>query len=413
MKKGRFALWALGAALLLPLLWHAWRVLPVDNRPLVEAKYAGWSGVLRLWVFEGWPSGAGGLTGWLNRCAAGFEKRHPGVYVQPQAVDAQAIASFADSGILPPDMLLFPPGLLASPEGLAAVSPPEGLRPALRRCGGWNGSTRAVPVAAGGYVWAWNPALTDGVPADWRAAELSPAVSEPENGRRWDAALLAMCSGRHAAATEEAAPEAALPGVDLGLAGSASPAPASTPEPTGPLLPCRLPEDFAFDADAWQRFACGEAPALLATQREVRRLEALSARGKGPDWRLSIGASAFTDQLLCLGIVDKGDAERQALCAAFLDWLLSEGCQEDLAAAGAFAVTDAASGYGPGDSLALLDAALRAPTLVAPNCFDTDWPEAAEGIVRDFIAGRGDSPALWRALAARLLENPNIPGAGG
>ena len=76
-------------------------------------------------------------------------------------------------------------------------------------------------------------------------------------------------------------------------------------------------------------------------------------------------------------------------------------------------MTDVASGYGPGDSLALLDATLRAPTLVAPNCFDPGLPEAVEGIVRDFIAGRGDSPALWRALAVRLAENPNIPAQSG
>ena len=409
MKKGRFALLLLGFALLFPLLLHARRVLPMDSRPLVAAKYAGWSGVLRLWVYEGWPSGSGGLTGWLNRCAAGFEKCHPGVYVQPQAVDAEAIAGFAGSGILPPDMLLFPPGLLDSPEGLAALDISEALREPLRRCGVWNGTTFAAPVAMGGYVWACNTALTDGVPADWRSAGLSPAVAEREDFRHWDAALLAMCAGRSAqAAPGDASPEMELPGIDLGLAGSAKPAPTAAPEPAGALLPCRLPEGFGFDDDAWRHFAGGEAPALLATQREVRRLEALSGQGGGPDWRLAAGAAEFTDQLLCLGIVDKGDAERRALCEAFLDWLLSADCQGDLASAGAFAVTDAPSGYGPGDALALLDASLRDPGLVVPNCLDKSWPDATKNIVRDFVVGEGDSRAQWRALAVRLRENPNI-----
>lgn len=410
MKKGRSALCALCLALLVPLLLHARRVLPMDSRPLVASKYAGWSGVLRLWVFEGWPSGQGGLSGWLNRCAAGFERRHPGVYVQPQAVDAEAVASFRDSGILPPDMLLFPPGLLDSPEDLAALDIPGALRPPLAQCGTLGGSAYAAPVAMGGYIWAWNPALIDGIPEDWRAAGVSPAVPESEDWRRWDAALLAMCSGRHAEAVpNESAPE--LPGVDLGLEAEASPGP--TPAPAGPLLPCRLPEDFDFDGDAWRHFINGEAPALLASQREVRRLEALSGQGRGPDWRLSPGAAAFTDQLLCLSIVDKGGGERQALCEAFLAWLLSPGCQEDLGAAGAFAVTDAASGYGPGDALATLDAALRSTALATPNCLDAKWPETAEEIVRNFISGTGDSPALWRALAARLAEKANIlPGAG-
>lgn len=409
MKKGRFALLLLGLALLFPLLLHARRVLPMDSRPLVAAKYAGWSGVLRLWVYEGWPSGSGGLTGWLNRCAAGFEKRHPGVYVQPQAVDAEAIAGFAGSGILPPDMLLFPPGLLDSPEGLAALDMPETLREPLRRCGMWNGTPYAAPVAMGGYIWALNTALMHGVPGDWRSTGLSPAVAEREDFRHWDAALLAMCAGRSAqAAPEGASPEMELPGLDLGLAGSATPAPTAAPEPAGALLPCRLPEGFDFDDDAWRHFAGGEAPALLATQREVRRLEALSGQGKGPDWQLAVGAAAFTDQLLCLAIVDKGDDDRRALCEAFLNWLLSEDCQGGLAASGAFAVTDAPTGYGPGDVLLQLDTALRDPGLVAPNCFDKSWPEAAKNIVRDFIADDGESPALWRALAARLQENPNI-----
>ena len=97
MKKGRFALLLLGLALLFPLLTHARRVLPMDSRPLVAAKYAGWSGVLRLWVCDdGGPS----VTGWLNRCIAQYEKRHPGVYVQPEQVEAAITETPLKAGIL-------------------------------------------------------------------------------------------------------------------------------------------------------------------------------------------------------------------------------------------------------------------------------------------------------------------------
>lgn len=409
MKKRRSTLCALCLALLVPLLLHARQVLPVDSRPLVAAKYAGWSGVLRLWVFEGWESGSGSLMAWLNGCAVRFEKRHPGVYIQPQTVDAGAIADFATSGILPPDMLLFPPGLLASPEGLAPLEVPQALREPLKHCGEWGAASYAAPVAMGGYLWAWNAGQIDGVPNSWREAGICPAARESEPWHNWGAALLALCSGQYAEAAPDAPPtEPELPGVDLGLARDETPAPTTSPEPDG-LLPCQLPEDFAFDGDAWTAFVNGDAAATPVTQREVRRLQALSERGKGPGWRLAAGCGAFTDQLLCLGVVEKPSAEEQrALCREFVLWLLSDECQGALSGAGAFAVTGADSGYAPGDPLAQMDTALRSPALAAPNCFDQSWPETADAIVREFISGAGDSPALWRLLAARLAENPNI-----
>lgn len=397
--------------LLVPLLIRAWRVLPVDSAPLVAEKYAGWSGVLRLWVFEGWESGTGSLTGWLNRCVAGFEKAHPGVYVQPQAVDADAVAGFADSGIRPPDMLLFPPGALASPEGLAALKVPDGLRAELARCGIWGDALYAAPVAMGGYAWAWNRALIDGIPGTWRDGEAALAAPPPEPWRNWSAALLALCSGRYAAAAEAGGErnDIELPGVDLGLSGAATPAPSPTPAPNAATLPCRLPEGFAFDGDAWARFTNGEAAAMPVTQREVRRLEALSGQGRGPDWQLSPGSGAFTDQLLCLAVTARDGAdERQALCREFLSHLLSDACQGDLASAGAFSVTGVSSGYAAGDPLAKLEAALASPGLVAPNCFDQNWPKDAEAIVRVFVDNSAEPSALWRGLGDRLVKNPNI-----
>ena len=408
MRKWRSALCALALLLLIPPLIHARRVLPLDNRPLVAEKYAGWSGVLRLWVFEGWPSGSGSLSAWLNRCVSRFEKRHPGVYIQPQSVDAGAIADFRESGILPPDLLLMPPGLLDSPEGLVPLAVPDGMRPALRDLGAWGRGNYALAVAAGGYAWAWNPALTDRLPDTWRGVDAQPAVPTPERWRRWDAALLALCSGRRAEAdASKARTNVALPGVDLGLTPEETPAPTAAPE--AGTEPCRLPEGFAFDGDAWRRFVNGEAAAMPVTQREVRRLAALNDQGKGPDWRLSPGGAAFTDQLLFLAVVEKADADAQrSLCLEFADWLLDDACQSALCEAGAFCVTDAPASWSPGDPLAQMDAILRAPELAAPRCFDVSWPETAESIVRDFIVDAAESPALWRSLCRHLSENPNI-----
>ena len=144
MRKLRGALCLLSLLLLIPALLFARHILPIDTRPLVAEKYAGWSGVLNLWIHEGWSCGSGSISPWLNQCITGFERTHPGVYVQPQFVDDGAITSVNDSGIVPPDILLFPPNLLASPEGLLPLAAPENLRPALCRSGQWNGPWAAT-----------------------------------------------------------------------------------------------------------------------------------------------------------------------------------------------------------------------------------------------------------------------------
>ena len=410
MRKPRALLCALCLALMVPLLIRAGRLLPLDTRPMVAEKYAGWSGVLRLWVYEGWPCGAGTLSAWINACAGRFEKRHPGVYVQPRYVDAGAISSMNDSGILRPDMLLIPPRLLGDAAGLLPLATPEALRPGLARSGRAGDGFYAVPVAMGGYLWAWNAALIDGVPDSWLERGLTPAVPEPNDGRHWGAALLALCaqSPRSPADAEEPTPDLSLPGVELRLY-SPEPAPSATPV-ASEASPCRLPESFQWDGDAWRRFVNGEAPALLVTQREIRRLQALSDRGRGPDWRLSADECPFTDQLLSLAVVDRPDAAaQQALCLEFLSCLLEDESQGTLCRAGAFGVTAAPSGYAAGDPLAILDAALRVDGLQTPRVLDRDWPAGADAIVREFISNGGDPGELWRQLSAILGKKPNEP----
>ena len=409
MKKRRSILCFLCLVLLVPLLLHARQVLPVDTRPLVAEKYAGWSGVLRMWMFEGWPCGDGSLSPCLNHCIARFECSHPGVYIQPRIVDAGAIASLNESGILPPDMILFPPGLLDAPTGLLPIPRPEGPRPSVSVSGSLDGRTYAVPVAMGGYLWAWNAALTDGIPVDWQDSALTLAVSEPEAWRSWDAALLALCAGRPATSSEgegtPASPEL-LNGLDLGLSQTDTPAPTDAPPSDDrPLQPVRLPESFQYSESAWHSFTNGEAAATIVTQREIRRLQALADRGKGPDWRLTPGDAPFTDQLLALALVDRPDAaEQQALCREFLSFLLTDDCQQALYLAGAFSVTNAGSGYGAGDPLATLDAALHDSALRVPNCFDTRWPKAAENNLRELVSGIDDSTVLWRQFSKCLSE---------
>lgn len=407
MRKMGGALCLLALLLLIPALLFARHILPIDTRPLVAEKYAGWAGVLNLWIFEGWPCGSGSISPWLNRCIAGFEKAHPGVYVQPQFVDDGAITSMNDSGILPPDMLLFPPDLLASPEGLLPLAVPENLRPALCHSGQWEGSTYAIPVAIGGYLWVLNTGLIGALPDSWHDTDAVLSVPLPEPWRRWDAALLALCAGRYVPSDpDSAARSTASPAgeVELGLAGGETPVPTASPEPNRNATLCRhLPAGFHYDEDAWRHFANGESAVMPATQREIRRLQALSDQGKGPQWQLSPGDYSFTDQLLAMAIVNRADnADRQALCTDFIAWLLTDDCQSSLYRASAFAVTDAPSGYGSSDMLSILDNILRDPNLSVPRIFDRQWAWNGEKIVRKFTDNIEEAPTLWRKLCELL-----------
>ena len=330
-KKWRTALCLAVIVLCLPVIAWTARRLPVQTRPLIEKKYAGWSGVLRIWVYEGW-TGGDFFAGWLNRCAAAFEKRHSGVYIEARYVDAAVLTSLNESGIRPPDMILFPPGVLGSAEGLAPADD-SAVRPALRGLvGGY-----AVPVALGGYGWALNRARLDGLPADWSGCEIAVPADEPH--RCWSEALRRLLE--ITASMEETPSEP--PGIDLGL-------PAAAPV-----------------SDAWTRFVSGELDAMPVTQREIARLQRLSDQGRGPDWTIAAGAE-FTDQVLYLSIVDAG-GEQQPLCAEFLALLLSDECQALLSDYAAFGVTDAPCAFASGSPYLPLDAALRSENAEATPAF--------------------------------------------
>lgn len=401
MRLRRSALCILLMILLIPAAFHLKGRLPMDAQPLIEKKYGGWAGTLRLWVLEGWSPGAGSAAGWLNKCASSFEKAHRGVYVQPEYVDASALRDLGADGILPPDMILFPPGALNGPALLLPLEAPAALREQLRHAGDMGEVCYAVPVMLGGYLWAYNPDKLDGIPGSWREANVTPSCPSDAPYHQWGAALLSLCS-------EPAAPESAdAPqgdGLDLGLPPDAA-VPTPSPAPPSEAPPCLLPESFRFNDSAWRDFANGDAAAMVVTQREVVRLKALDDRGGAPAWRLSAVGHRFTDQALYIAVVDRdGSDDRTALCRVFVNHLLSEPCQSDLCRVGAFAVTDAPSGYAPGDPLSIMDSALRAADLAAAPALAPDWPDRVRPIVREFIEGEGDAAALWPRLRACLRE---------
>lgn len=141
--------------------------LPADSSAYVEKKYAGWSGVLRGWVCSEW-SCAGGFVRWLNSCAADFEKRHEGVYIEFETVGPETMAA---GGIHQPDMLIYSDGIV---------------------------DMGGTAIAAGGYVFVENPdapgtAIQPEHAAAYIAMDADRAIEIKDGGM--DLGLPAMASG--------------------------------------------------------------------------------------------------------------------------------------------------------------------------------------------------------------------------
>lgn len=371
--------------------------LPPPRKDLISEKYSGWNGVLRLWIYEGWAPGAGSLSSWMNKCIASFEKKHEGVYVQPQYVDRSAMATIGENGIIMPDMILFPPALFEMPAHLLPFEN-DSPRSTLSRCGGWHGINYAAPVAMGGYAWAHRLSSLPGTLEH-------ESVSAPMNdfNHHWSAVITALCSGRYEENHKE---NLSLPGdMDLGLSIiNETPAPSATPMPESEsLLPCRLPQNFAQEAGAYTQFINNNITVLSVTQREIRRLENLSDQGKTEDWRLAVSGTPFTDQISMMAVTERaGERGAQTLCEAFIDHLLSEECQAQLHRAGAFSVTDTFSGYPVYDSFNIIEEFLRREDLIAVSAFGTGWISAMDNIAGKFFSGNMDAWALMDEMRAAV-----------
>lgn len=344
MKRLLHLICLLVVAALIPAALLISRGLPADTRPYVEQKYAGWNGVLRAWVCADWEC-AGSFTRWLNACAASFEKRHDGVYIEFTPVSSDTLRRMGDNGIRMPELVLFSPGTLDDLSQLKQIDVPDALRDELRGIGGY-----ACPIAMGGYIWAYNRELTAGAPV----ADSAFAILPDDTARSFSAAAVSLLSDiPDADSSEEMLPDA---GLDLGLPTSALAEEAEM----GPMI----------TDDAIDRFIRGELPAVVVSQAELARLIRLRDNGRGPDWDLAAAGSAtYTDQLLMLGVVEQtGDAaaEREALAEAFAAGLFEYEAQAKLADIGAFSVTGERI-YSDFSAYAQLDALLNSRKLIVPG----------------------------------------------
>lgn len=393
--KSIICLLALIALLLaFPMLHDA---LPLKTRELVAEKYRGWNGVLRLWIYEGWTPGAGNLSPWLNRCVSHFEKNHEGVYIQIQYVDPEVLKTFGKNGVRLPNMIIFPPALLETPALLTPIEE-KNVRSSLAHNGDWQGTTYAVPIALGGYAWAY---WLDTLPATFENEILSAPLNDLN--LCWNFALTALCADRYAETDKN--DFASTGDMDLGLTIlEKTPAPSVSPIPRETtLLPRLLPSDFQQTENAWSLFINRKSNIMIITQREARRLENLSDQAKSESWNLGVSGIPFTDQLAMISIINNADAlDQQALCQDFIDLLLSEEFQTQLYRAGAFSVTDAFSGYPAYDRLNIMESFLRRTDLIAAPAFGSEWVEQGNIISQKFLTGNGEAWTLIDALKSAM-----------
>jgi len=372
----------------------------------VQAHYSSWTGVLRLWEFEGWQPGSGSLTGWLSLCIEKFEKKHSGVYVQLTEVSEKTMKDFLNSSVSPPDLILYPPGLLDAPYSLMEMPEETPLRAPLRSLGFWQGKRYAVPVALGGYAMAVNSSLLPETPGNWSEAPILDEdidlLNAPKDGSylSWSAAMLSMFAGSY-----EAQPNGEKPpvgeGIDLGLPPGEIDQ-TEVPEPAeirSNALPNALPGDFREAEGVYSLFVNESIAATPVTQREIRRLQQLSETGKAPDWRVEAIGLPFTDQAALVSVVasEREDLkERQALCTELIGLMLTAEMQSKLTVSRTFPVIDLPPLYGNQAGMRVVEVSLGKSDLLIPPAFGNQWREYAVRLMDKMRAGEGTQEAYYR-----------------
>lgn len=312
----RYRILLMGIAVL--LVFASVRALdrfPLPEEGLLEEKMAGFSGVLRLWISEEHSAAPSGLSAWLIKESARFEKKHDGVYVQITPVSAKTLSSFSYAAELPPDMIVFSPGMLESAHGLVKADVSHLLIEEFRDYA----SHFCTPVAMGASFWAV------------RKEEAQEPLSSKALLFGENCALRAL----HALKTDlsKDAPNGGQYGIDLNL-----PMPES---PKDALVPTALPEiapgpGSMISEDARSAFIKGEGDALFLSQKELSHLINAS---NAPEFEIAMTGDLYADQLSLFAVTDTKSGEAREMCVRFLEHLLSEDAQKRLESTKAFSVT--------------------------------------------------------------------------
>ncbi|MBQ4088273.1 MAG: hypothetical protein IJC56_00140 [Clostridia bacterium] len=278
--------------------------------------------MIRIWTAEECNA-----ESWLNACAGILEESYDGVYINVQVVTDEALATYARSGVNPPDILIYNAGTVSDTSLLSPITAAYPLRDGIRQ------DIYAVPVLLRPRFWIYDPGAYDSLPGDMHDVRAACADRDV-------IALTALCTGLRPAEGEAIA----LPGIDLGLNMETH----ATRAPAGEVA-CRVSPDIVTDEDPRKLYTDNKIDAFVGGVGDVLRLDECAAA--------ATGEYAYADDVIVCSIVDKADG-RDEVCRAFMDVLIGEG-QALAARAQAFPAIVGASGWEGNRVLGSVEEALR------------------------------------------------------
>jgi hypothetical protein len=347
----------------------AFSALPRDSTPIIQEKYSGWAGVIRIWVCDDMSIDP---AAWLGACAARFEKSHEGIYVNVQTVPAQALTGLRESGINPPDMIVWPVGLLEDSAGLYELTGEYPLRAGL------DISRYAVPVLTGAHTWIFDTGAYSALPSDMYDVPIACRSDDLP-------AMVALSTGLRVGETAESA----LPGVDLGLSGERT----ATPAPEG-TVECRASQNLIVSDDARALFKSDEAAAFVGDLSDIARL------GDDAAWQVCVtGEYTYVDEMALCSIVSRegaAAAERRSLCEDLLSLMLGEG-QLLAAKAGAMPAAAGVTAHSGDAVYSAVEAGLDGLYCLCPPAFGSAAAPAEPGL---YVEGKITADQAAERMAA-------------
>ncbi len=351
--------------------------IPLPPKDLAAKAEFSWTGVLQIWLWETWQPGIGSLSPWLTRCAAKFEKRNPGVYVQIIKVDSRKQQQLLTASGILPDGLVFSSGTLNDHSMFVQVSGNTEIREELLQSAVVDDAVYALPIAMGGYGMGYNRGGLKQPPDDYGtllAAQYKEATKRTHakyglgasSEDRWGIALMAIMGDNMRLDTK--------------------------------LLP---PDFLACSYEtAWSIFTKGDYICMPVTQRAVYRMSILQERGRGFALGIAPSSIAYTDQVAYYGVLNSKRKEADdvmQMSAKFMSTLVNAENQNALSIVGAFSVLPDIKLYPTNANMTTIESSLNG-VISLPYAFNTTWQSGGNKSARDVLNGTNSLTNIWDSL---------------